>query len=377
MQMRVTVLGAGRVGSAIARDLAAEQSFTVTVVDRDAQALARLRTLTPLQTLEQDLAVTWDPARVLAGADLAVCAVPGHMGFRTIEKVIRAGTDVVDISFFPEDPFLLDALARQHRVTAVVDCGVAPGLCNILAGHVAATLDQLTSYCCYVGGLPQIRRWPFEYAAVFSPVDVIEEYTRPARMVVDGKPVTVPALTGMERVDLPGVGTLEAFNTDGLRTLLDTLDCPSMCEKTLRYPGHAELMRVFRSAGFFAREAIEASGTQIAPIDLTAELLSRAWTSVPQQDLTVMRVVVTGTLDGAPRTYTYDLLDHYDAATGTSAMARTTGYTCAIVARQVARGQFHPGGICPPEHLGRQQDCYADLLAALAARGVQVTETIT
>ncbi|MBN1640663.1 MAG: saccharopine dehydrogenase family protein [Anaerolineae bacterium] len=374
--MKITILGAGRVGSAIARDLAADPTFQVTVVDRDAGALDRACSQAPLQPHVCDLASGYALRQALAEADLAVSAVPGHMGFATLEHVIRAGVDVVDISFFAEDPFLLDALARERGVTAVVDCGVAPGLCNILAGHVAASLDTLSSYLCYVGGLPQVRQWPFEYAAVFSPLDVIEEYTRPARLVENGQLAVRPALSDLELIDMPEIGTLEAFNTDGLRTLLRTLDCPSMREKTLRYPGHAERMRVFRESGFFDREPVQIGEQAVRPIDLTAHLLARAWTLVDPRDLTVLRVVIGGTQGGQQRTYTYDLLDRYDAASGASAMARTTGYTCAIVARQLARGLFRPGGVCAPETLGRRADCYEDLLAGLAARGVTLRETI-
>jgi len=126
----------------------------------------------------------------------------------------------VDIAFFGEDPFLLDTLARSKDVTAVVDCGVAPGLCNIVVGYVETRLDFIDRYVCYVGGLPKVRKWPYEYKAVFSPKDVLEEYTRPARFVEFGHQVVKPALTDIELLDFPRVGTLEAFNTDGLRSLI-------------------------------------------------------------------------------------------------------------------------------------------------------------
>jgi saccharopine dehydrogenase-like NADP-dependent oxidoreductase len=310
-------------------------------------------------------------------ADLVVCAVPGFMGFATLRRVIQAGKNVVDISFFAEDAFELDAEAKKNGVTAVVDCGVAPGLCNVLVGHAAEQLDQVERYTCYVGGLPAERRWPFEYGVVFSPVDVLEEYTRPARMVEHGRPVTRPALSEIELRDFPGVGTLEAFNTDGLRSLLHTLDAPNMAEKTLRYPGHAELMRIFRESGFLDAAPIDVKGQSIRPIDLTSKLLFEQWRLEPgQQDLTVMQVVVKGTQEGRETTYTYDLLDRYDPETETTSMARTTGYTCAIVARQVARGLYAEKGISAPEYLGRIPGCYEDLMAEHAQRGIHLTETI-
>ncbi len=372
--MNLTVLGAGRVGAAIAGDLSREANFRVTAVDARRDALDRLAKDAPITPVQADLQQPARVAEVVAAADLVICAVPGFMGFRTLQAVIEAGKNVVDISFFPEDPFALDGLARERGVTAVVDCGVAPGLSNILAGHAAARLDRLERFTCYVGGLPKERTWPFEYKAVFSPLDVLEEYTRPARFVEGGQIVTRPALSDVELLDFPGIGTLEAFNTDGLRTLLRTLDAPFMREKTLRYPGHAALMRVFRESGFFRTDPIEVNGQPVRPLDVTAKLLFAQWQFGPgEEDLTVMRVIAEGEAGGRRR-LTWDLLDRYDPETGVSAMARTTGYTCAIVARQVLGGLFTRTGICPPEYVGRIPACFDHLRAEYERRNIRLRE---
>lgn len=373
--MQLAVLGAGRVGSAIAIDLSQEPGFAVRAVDADLERLAQLEGR-PIQAMQADLRAPKGVASAVDGCDLVICAVPGHMGFRLLRQVLLAGRNVVDISFFPEDAFLLDDLARQQGVTAVVDCGVAPGLCNLLAGHVEAQLDQLEQYTCYVGGLPVIRRWPYEYQAVFSPVDVIEEYTRPARLVQHGQLVTRPALSDLELRDVRGVGTLEAFATDGLRTLIRTLDCPSMIEKTLRYPGHAAIMRVLRESGFFSQQPVTVGAQEIRPIDLTIRLLADQWALDPEGDLTAMQVIMQGSRAGKRYRYTYDLLDRCDPSTGTTSMARTTGYTCAIIARQVVSGLFSQVGICPPEFIGRSEECYRDLLAGYRERGIGLTELV-
>jgi lysine 6-dehydrogenase len=374
--MRVVVLGAGMVGSAIARDLAREAGFHVTAVDRDPDALRKLQNRAPVGTIAADLRRPGCIAGLASAADLVICAVPGFMGYQTLQEVIQAGVSVVDISFFPEDPFALDELARARGVTAVVDCGVAPGLCNILAGRAQSLLDRVDRYACYVGGLPRERRWPYEYKAVFSPADVLEEYTRPARLVEGGQLVVRPALSEVERIDLPGVGTLEAFNTDGLRTLIQTLDAPSMVEKTLRYPGHAELMRVFRASGFFDPHPVEIEGQPVRPIALTSRLLFEQWKlEEGEEDLTVMRVTIQGRRGNTLCTYTYDLLDRYDRETQTTSMARTTGYTCAIVARLVAQGRFAQSGICPPEFIGRSEPCFRELMAGYDSRGIQIGES--
>ncbi|MCO6453615.1 MAG: saccharopine dehydrogenase NADP-binding domain-containing protein [Caldilineales bacterium] len=372
----ITVLGAGLVGSAIIKDLAKEPGFNVTAVDLNETGLRKLASVARVQAA--DLRQPGVVELVIADSDLVVCAVPGFMGFETLRRIIETGKPVVDISFFPEDAFLLDDLARARGVTAVVDCGVAPGLCNLLLGYADTQLDAIDSYVCYVGGLPQVRHWPFEYKAVFSPIDVIEEYTRPARLIEYGQQVVRPALSDLELRDFPGIGTLEAFNTDGLRSLMRTMDIPFMKEKTLRYPGHAELMRVFRDSGFFDESPIDVRGQSVRPIDLTSRLLFTQWhMQEGEEDFTVMEVAITGCREGREMRYTFDLLDRYDRASQTTAMARTTGYTCAIAVRQVLAGRFRQPGIYPPEFLGRTPGLYEIFLGEYESRGIKITANVT
>ena len=201
----------------------------------------------------------------------------------------------------------------------------------------------------YVGGLPEVREWPYDYKAVFSPADVIEEYVRPARYVENGRLVVRPALSDAELINFPGVGTLEAFNTDGLRTLTRTIAAPDMKEKTLRYPGHIEKMAVLRETGFFSQEEIEVGGARVRPLDVTAKLLFPKWKMGPaDRDITVMKIVVEGRKDGRDRRYTYDLLDRFDETTGVHSMARTTGYTATVAARMLARGLYRRQGRLRP-----------------------------
>lgn len=375
--MKVIVLGAGRVGGAIARDLAKDGEFHVTAADASPAALERLAA-EGIATERADLADPVELDRLVRAHDLVVGAVPGFMGFETLRRVLEAGKPVVDISFFDHDPFELDALARDAGVVAIVDAGVAPGCSNLILGHLDTVLDETESFACYVGGLPTVRHWPYEYKAPFSPIDVIEEYTRPARLRRNGIPVTLPALSEVELVDLPGVGTLEAFNTDGLRTLLATMSTPTMVEKTLRYPGHAERMRMLRETGFFDASPLEIGGAKVRPLDLSAHLLFRAWRLEDgEEDLTAMRVVVDGRRDGRPVRHVFDLLDRYDPATRTSSMARTTGYTCTAMVRLVARGLYDRPGISPPELVGRAPGCFGFVMDQLEARGVVFRETVT
>lgn len=375
MQKNITVLGAGLIGSAIIKDLS-DGSTLVRAVDTSQAALDRLGGSAGVETHRADVTDRRQLANATAKSDLVINAVPGFMGYTTLESLIDLGHDVVDISFFPEDAFELDDKAQAAGVTAVVDCGVAPGLCNMQAGYAETEFDRLESYLCLVGGLPVERRHPFEYKAGFSPIDVIEEYTRTARYVEHGKVVYRDALTDIELVDIPRVGTLEAFNTDGLRTLMRTLRAPDMKEKTLRHPGHAALMRVFRDAGFFSEELMEIGDTRVRPLDVTMQLLFDSWRLEPgDEDYTVMRVEIVGTDGDACMRRTFDLLDHYNQESGIHSMARTTGYTCTAAARLVLDGDFSEKGICPPEFLGRTPGCYQKVVAMLSDRGIVIRES--
>ncbi|MGQ9490789.1 MAG: saccharopine dehydrogenase family protein [Anaerolineae bacterium] len=365
----VVVLGAGMVGSAMAADLCRE--YAVTALDADAERLQRLAAAHPLAVRVADLS---DPATVrslVAGADLAIGAVPGFMGFATLRAVIEAGVNAVDISFFGQDPFELDALAQAQGVTAVVDAGIAPGLSNILgfeAGHMT-----VESFRCLVGGLPVRRGWPWQYKAPFSPLDVLEEYTRPARLVEHGALVVKPALSDPELVDIEPVGTLEAFNTDGLRTLLRTMPVPNMVEKTLRYPGHVEYVRVLRESGFLDDKPLQVGGAWVRPIEVTAALLFPRWRlNQAEPEFTALEITISGQAAGQPREVRYSLFDRTDPHTGTSSMARTTGYTCTAIARLVLEGRFTRRGICPPEFVAAEAGCFARVVADLAARGVML-----
>ena len=376
--MKIVVLGAGLVGSAIIQDLAEDKQYEILAVDLNKSSLDRISGFYGVSTRQADLSDDKTITTLVSDADLVINAVPGFLGFQTLKQIIQTGKNVVDISFFGENAFELDQLARKKSVTAIVDCGVAPGLCNIIAGYVTEKMDQVDSYLCYVGGLPEIREWPYEYKVVFSPTDVLEEYTRSARFVENGKEVIYPALSEVELLDFPGVGTLEAFNTDGLRSLLLTLDIPNMREKTMRYPGHANLMRVFRESGFFNQEKVEVDGQGVQPLALTSRLLFDQWKMKDgDRDLTVMQVILEGKEGKDQVIYQYDLVDHYDQEKNITSMARTTGYTCTIVARLLMEGTIPLTGICPPEKLGEISGLFEMLLGEYQKRGINLKETIT
>ncbi|HMQ00455.1 MAG TPA: saccharopine dehydrogenase C-terminal domain-containing protein [Cyclobacteriaceae bacterium] len=368
MQKKIIVLGAGLVGKAIAIDLA--KNFQVSSADINQEALDHLSKKN-INTIKADLRDAEALKKLIAGFDLVIGAVPGFMGFQTAKAVIEAGKNMVDISFFPEDSFELDESAKQHDVTIITDCGVAPGMGNIILGYHNQNME-VKRYECLVGGLPLVREWPYEYKAVFSPIDVIEEYIRPARYIQNGAMVVREALSDAELVHFNGVGTLESWNSDGLRSLIKTMpNIPDMIEKTLRYPGSIEYLRVLRETGYFSYDEVDINGVKIRPIDLTAKLLFPKWKLKPgEEEFTVMRIVIEGEENGKSKTYTYHLHDKYDKATDTLSMARTTGYTCTAAAHLLVSDKFTRKGICPPEYLGENESDFNFILDYLRARGV-------
>ncbi len=373
--MKVIVLGAGLVGNVIAQDLAENAEIQVTVADINQEVLNEISNKIDLQTVTADLSNQEMIKLIIADQDLVIGALPGFMGYQTLKTVIGEGKNIVDISFFEEDPFSLDELAIEKGVTAVVDCGVAPGLSSIVLGYVDSLFDETESFLCYVGGLPQVREWPFEYKAPFSPSDVIEEYIRLARYIEDGEEVIKPALSEPELIEFDEVGTLEAFNTDGLRTLLRTFDIPNMKEKTLRYPGHIEKMRMLRETGFFDKQLVEIKGVKVSPKDLTSKLLFKMWKMEPgDEDITVMRIIIEGKKDDKKIRYNFEMLDKYDKEKEIISMARTTGYTCTAVARLILKGIYDEKGIIPPEFLGRSSEVYHNIIEYLSERNVKFSE---
>ena len=375
---RIAVLGCGLVGAAIARDLSREADFEVLVADANAEALGRVNAQAGVRIREADLSSPSEIAAVVREADSVVGAMPGRLGLSMLEAVISAGKPIADISFSPEDPLALDALAREKGVTAVVDCGVSPGLSNFAVGRAAAALASIEDVRILVGGLPVDRTRPFGYAILFSATDVIEEYTRPARILEGGRVVTRPALSEVEAVEVPGIGTLEAFLTDGLRTLLATVPARSMVEKTLRYPGHAAAMRALRESGFFDSRPIDAGGRSVSPRSVTENLLSVAWKlREREEEFTYLRVSVAGRdAGGAAKTCAFELLDRPGPG-GATSMARTTGFPCSVAAAMLARGQYRDPGIRPLELLAADAEASLRFLEGLRARGLVFQEAWT
>ncbi len=368
MKKKIVVLGAGLVGKAMAVDL--QKKYHPIAVDINQDALKALNANYGIETIQADISDQKLLNKIIADCDIVIGSVPGHIGLEMLGNVIRAGKNIVDVSFFPEDPFQLDELAKENNVTAIVDCGVAPGMSNIILGYHNAQMN-VNKFECYVGGLPENREWPWEYKTVFPPKECIEEYLQPGRLIENGNLIVKEALSEPELIEFPVLGTLEGLNTDGLRTLIKTMDIPNMVEKTLRYPGITEYLRTLRDTGFFSYEEVRVGNNLIKPFDLTAAILFPNWKiQSGEADITAMRLIISGKKNGQSKTYTYSLLDRFDSKTNTTSMARTTGYTCTAVADLILSDKYNRKGIIPPELIGGVEKNYEYVKKYLEARGI-------
>lgn len=368
----ISVLGAGLVGRAIVLDLHQDKNFRVTAVDSNAENLSRL----PDEVDTKQADAVADLEELVSAAEMVVNALPGSLGFGVLKRLITVGKDVVDISFFPEDMFELRELASQKGVTVVCDMGVAPGMSNLLSAYAARSFDKVRDVTIAVGGLPKVRTKPFEYKAPFSPADVLEEYTRQAHIREKGEEHRVEPLTALEKMEFEQVGTLEAFVTDGLRSLLHYLDAENMVEKTLRYPGYAEKIQLLKDIGLFGEHPVKVKDSGVKPLDLTSKLLLPMWKlEEGEQDFTVMRIAVEGLSEGQAMTEQWDLYDEYDRKNDIHSMARTTGYAATAVVRQLAAGEINRKGLVTPEELSEQPQVVEKILEELRAKNVVFTKS--
>jgi len=347
--MKIAILGGGAQGRVIAADLAASlPDARVVVADLVRPGLPPRHNL---KWIELDLSSRDAIARLLAGHDLGVCALPSRYGFAALEAAIEAKRNMVDVSFAAEDPLALDDRARAAGVTLVPDAGLAPGISNLVIGHAVATRGTPRELMIYVGGVSQDPSAPFGYVVTWSVDDLLEEYVRPARIMRDGKVVTVPVFSGMETLDLPEVGTMEAFYSDGLRSLLYTLPgVRDMGEKTLRWPGHAEAVQPLVATGAFVHT------------------LREVCTATPARDLVALRVRLTF----ASGSQTWDMTDRYDEATDRTAMSRTTALTTSVVTQLAAAGGAGAPGVRPLEKVGADEKAFRFVRDGLAQRGVRL-----
>lgn len=347
--MKLLVLGGGQQGRVVASDLARVfPKHTVDVADRrnpDLPALPNLR------WIEADVSDPTTLARHIRDHDLAVGALPSALGYRAMRAAIDAGRNLIDISSCAEDPLKLDGEAKRAGVTIVPDCGLAPGLSHLVTGRAVAARGLPDEITILVGGVSEDPTRPYGYVVTWSLEDLEEEYVRPARIRSGGRATTVPVFSGVESVAVEGVGEMEAFFSDGLRTLLDTMpDVREMGEKTLRWPGHVDAVRPLVATGRFLDEFRE-----------------RCVDPDPR-DLVVMMV----RLRRGAHTERIWMVDRCDPERHMTAMSRTTAYTCSAATRLAVEGGLRESGVQPLERIGEDASSYEFITDALAERGVML-----
>ena len=379
--MRMIVLGAGLQGSACAFDLAQRPEVDqVTLVD---YRIDRLRSfLKPYigQKIVTERVDVRDPdalRQAIDGHDAAMCALPYYFNLPATEAAVEAGVHISDLGGNTEIVFkqreLHDA-AVDRGVSVIPDCGLAPGMVNILAVEGLARLDEYHGVRIYVGGLPQHPEPPLNYQIVYSLEGALDYYTTPSWILRDGRTVRVDALSEVEHVEFPApLGTLEAFHTGGgISTLPWSYEgkVPTMEYKTLRYPGHAAIMRPIRELGLLDAAPIKVKHKEIVPRDVFIAVVSPKLTKPEGRDLVALRVHVTGVKNGQESRAAWQLIDHYDEAQGISAMMRTTGYSLAIIGMMQADGRITKPGVRTAEKVVP----FAPYVEELAKRGVEIRE---
>jgi lysine 6-dehydrogenase len=376
------VLGAGLQGSACAYDLLQNPEVTqVRLADLHFDHLPSfLKPHSGPRLLPTTLDVR-DREAVLAlmrESDAVMSAIPYYFNLQLAECAVEAGVHFCDLGGNTEIVFQQKELADRAAakgITIVPDCGVAPGMVNILAQHGISQLDTVDSVRIYVGGLPQAPEPPLNYQIVYSLEGVLDYYTTLSWVVRDGKREHVTALSEREIVEFDApAGSLEAFHTaGGLSTMAFRYEgkIPTMEYKTLRYPGHAEMMESIRALGLLDLEPVDVKGVKVVPRDVFVSVVGPKLTKPAGKDLLALRVTVTGTKDGAPAKRQFDLIDKYDEKNGISAMMRTTGYSLSITGQMQARGQVRPPGVWTPD------ECMpaVEYIAELRGRGIDVRES--
>src|SRR5437660_3009535 len=374
--MKILVVGCGKVGSEIARDLAGSREVdSLIAMDASSHNLKLLRKRVPRKLQTVRLSISQKPRlhALLGKVDLVCGALPGRLGFDLMTETVQAGRDTVDISYTPRDAFLLQRKAKEDGCRVVPQCGIAPGFTNMCVGDASRKLDKMTSVEIFVGGLPEKPQPPLNYRIVFSLEDVVNEYSRPVQVIEEGKRKKVDALSGRGHISFPGVGRVEYFLTDGLGSLPRSFPrTREMHEFTLRYPGHAHMMRTLRVLGFFERKSIKIGDVELEPRQPTIEQLRGAMSHGPPEDFLALRVEVKGLSHGKKSRLRYQLLDHFDRRSGVSAMARTTAYPCTSVALLMGRGEIKETGIVTPERIAQDPRLFRYVLDRLGKRGVKM-----
>jgi lysine 6-dehydrogenase len=379
--MNLLVLGAGLQGCACAYDLLQNPSINqVTLADVRPTKLPKFLARDwkgRLRTIQLDVTDGAAVHAAFAGQAAVMSAIPYYYNGPMAKAAVECGCHFSDLGGNTDivlEQKKLHAKAKAKGISVIPDCGLAPGMVNILAAEGIRRLDRAEKVKIFVGGLPQVPEPPLNYQIVYSLEGALDYYTTPSWVLRGGKPTQVEALSEVEPVEFPSpVGTLEAFHTGGgISTLpfaysgkIDTMEY-----KTLRYPGHVAIMRPIRELGLLASEPIDVKGKKVAPRDLFIAAVHPRLHKPEGRDLVALQVQVTGQKAGKPARVTFRLIDYYDAGHGISAMMRTTGYSLSITGQMQVDGRVTAKGVHTPD----EAMPFDEYVSELGRRGIRIEE---
>ena len=373
--MKLLSIGCGYIGSVLAEEIVHNLNFEKLIIcdsskgkiDEIAKKLGQK--IVPLQL---DISNYSNLLEIIDNVDLVIGLSPGSLGFNVMKACVEKKKNLVDLSFMAEDPFFFQKAALEGEVTIIPDCGVAPGLSNILIGKSSSQLDEVEDAIIYVGGLPQKPVPPLNYKVTWCVEDLFEEYTRKAKIIRNGKTVEVDALEGLEEVEFEELGKFEAFFTDGVRTLHHTIKANNMWEKTLRYKGHAEKIKFIRKLGLLKKGPL--ISINMSPWKFMCKFWEENLSFFEEKDFVLMRIKISGRKNSTRFLHTYEMIDYFDEKRNITAMGRSTAYTAFAVIKLMIENRIDRKGVIPPEILGMDNKLFEEIEHILKEKNLKIKE---
>jgi len=375
--MKILSIGCGYIGSVLAEEIVRSIDFDELIIcDSEEERIEKTgRELgEKVFPLRKDISDYSTLLEIIDDADLVVGLSPGKLGFKVMKACVEKRKSLVDLSYMTEDPFVFQKKSRRRGITIIPDCGVAPGLSNILIGKASSQLDKVQDVTAYVGGLPQKPMPPLNYKVTWCVEDLFEEYTRKVKIVRNNETIEVDALEGLEEVEFEGLGKFEAFFTDGVRTLHHTIKARNMWEKTLRYKGHAEKIKFLRDLGLLEKRPL--TSVNLSPWAFMRSFWKEKLSFFEDKDFVLMRIEVTGRKESANFIHSFEMVDHFDEERNVTAMGRTTAYTALAVIKLLIENRIERKGVVPPEILGMDRELSREIECTLRERDIRVKEKV-
>jgi len=355
--LNVGIFGSGVVGSAILQDCINNQRISkIFVYDKSKARINQLRNKFRTDKCEFKAMDFTKEETDISELDLIFGALPGVMGLKFMKWTIQKGVNVVDVSFTPEDPLQLDKLSKDASVTVIPDAGFAPGFTNLIVGdYYFNEFNRLNEVKIYVGALPEQPESPLMHTITWSVPDFVEEYTRPARIIQDGKVISVEPLSTIEKVEIKGLGRFEAFYSDGLRTLLHTVKVQSMAELTLRFKGHLQIMKILKALGLLSDEEIRVNSREVKPKSVLTKLLEK-YKKDNIRDFIVMQIEAQGVINNTESTKSMLMIGKFDEENNISAIGISTGYSATAFGQLILEKRIREYGVIPPEIVAKEKE---------------------